>query len=114
MDNVIHGILLEPLLARGSIFPTRLGFADAVEAPFLKDSESILAVIQTKLMIDYQADCISYASRHMSALGTDSASGLMGIRDEKKRSEGVSAWWMLSLSDGFRSAFNRLRPILYA
>ena len=114
MDNVILEILLEPLLAREYIFPTRLRFADAVEAPFLKDSESILAVIQTKLMIDYQADCTSYASRHMSALGTDSASGLMGIRDEKKRSEGVSAWWMLSLSDGFRSAFNRLRPILYA
>jgi hypothetical protein len=38
---------------------------------------------------------------------------MMEITDEKKKNEAVSAWWLLSLSDGFRSAFHRLRPIMY-
>jgi hypothetical protein len=37
----------------------------------------------------------------------------MEITEEKKKNEALSAWWLLSLSDGFRSAFHRSRPTMY-
>lgn len=67
----------------------------------------------TKLMIEYEPSCVQYASRHLSALGLDSPSGLMTIQDNKKKSEAIFTWWMLKLSDGFQSAFNKLQPALF-
>ena len=37
----------------------------------------------------------------------------MGMTDEKKKREAISARWLLSLSDGFKSAFNRSQPTMY-
>jgi len=70
-------------------------------------------ISEMQLIPGYQQTCVTYATRHLSVLGFDTASGILEITDDKQRLEAVSAWWLLSLSYGFRSAFNRLRPTMY-
>jgi hypothetical protein len=114
MENVQVGILMEPLLARTLCLPfPELSMAEYDRSSF-PESQSVKSSDDDMwLMIEYEPSCIQYASRHLSALGLNSASGLMTIQDVRKKSEAIVTWWMLCLSDGFRSAFNRVQPALY-
>ncbi|KAK8869613.1 hypothetical protein IAR55_000180 [Kwoniella newhampshirensis] len=83
----------------------------AFRAPKLENVQALM--ILEGLLGQYRPRCISAAVEHLIVMGYNTAAGLMKIQDSKMRSEAISIWWVLVISDGFRSVFHRLKPCLY-
>ena len=67
---------------------------------------------QLKLQSDYFPYYFASAVRHVCVLGYNRPSGLLAIKSEKEKSAAVFAWWLVCISDGFRSVFHRLQSNL--
>lgn len=99
VENCATLVLLEPLLGRESFHSVPCGsLADNIESTFLKER--------------YQAYHAAAAGRHAACLGVMKRETLLGIPDEKARMLSVFMWWITGLSDGWRSVFNKLKPLL--
>ncbi|EIW70020.1 hypothetical protein TREMEDRAFT_30253, partial [Tremella mesenterica DSM 1558] len=61
---------------------------------------------------EYQPVAVSAAIKHMLQLGLNSPAGVFSLKDESDKTAAAFVWWTISLSDGFRAAFHRLKPTL--
>ncbi|WVQ78529.1 hypothetical protein IAT38_000615 [Cryptococcus sp. DSM 104549] len=75
--------------------------------------ENVQALINIENLLGrYQVTYASAAVKHLISLGYNSPRGLLTIPGEKERTEAVFLWWAAVVSDGYRSVFHRLKPIL--
>lgn len=78
----------------------------------MKESGYRLFCLISGLTSVYQPASLAAGIKHMLQLGLNYPQGLLSLPDETDKTAASAIWLNVSLSDGFRSVFHRLKPIL--
>lgn len=87
----------------------RIPSIDNIKA--LVNLEGLLGQVLVKKN-NYQAVYATAAVKHLLSMGYNSTRAILTIPDEKERTDIVLIWWILIVTDSYRSVFYRIKPCL--